>query len=108
MGRAGSSQDQLLGQCGRRCSVAGRAPVPGGPVADRSSSRDFDDLYRRDWARLCRFLFVLGATWEEACDVAQDTYMKLLEDFDCIERPEAWVRTAAKNRLFDLRRKRRA
>jgi RNA polymerase sigma factor (sigma-70 family) len=75
-------------------------------VADRPSSRDFDDLYRRDWARLCRFVFVLGATWEEACDVAQDAYVKLLRKFD-VKCPEAWVRKVATRGLLDLRRKRR-
>jgi DNA-directed RNA polymerase specialized sigma24 family protein len=72
-------------------------------VADRPSSSEFDDLYRKDWARLCKFVFVIGATWEEARDVAQDAYVKLLENFD-VECPEAWVRTVATRNLIDLRR----
>jgi len=67
---------------------------------------EFDDFYRGDHHRLCGYLHVRGATWEEALDIAHDTYVKLLEQFATIASPRAWTRRVAANMLTDLQRRR--
>ena len=69
---------------------------------------EFDELFRRHYAPLVRALSVASGR-EEAADAVQDAFLEAhrrwgrVRDYD---RPEAWVRRVAVNRLVDGHRRR--
>jgi RNA polymerase sigma factor (sigma-70 family) len=79
----------------------------GGSVADSGEDHDFDGCYRAQIAGLIRFLCMMGATNEEAYDVAQDTFAALLVNWSTVNEPAAWIRTVATRKLRDRFRRRR-
>ncbi|RHX85703.1 RNA polymerase sigma factor [Leptospira stimsonii] len=70
---------------------------------------DFDGLYSRNYEKIFRFLMSKGASREEAEEICQETFIKVLhhwEDFDSSKGNEsAWMITIAKNQFYDLIRK---
>jgi RNA polymerase sigma-70 factor (ECF subfamily) len=68
---------------------------------------DFDELFRRHYAPLVRALSV-AAGREEAADAVQDAFLEAHRRWNRIaryERPDAWVRRVALNRLTDGHRR---
>jgi RNA polymerase sigma-70 factor (ECF subfamily) len=69
---------------------------------------DFDELFRQHYAPLVRALAVAAGT-EEAADAVQDAFLQAHRRWARVagyERPDAWVRRVAVNRLTDVRRRR--
>ncbi|PJZ53328.1 RNA polymerase sigma factor [Leptospira adleri] len=70
---------------------------------------DFDGLYSRNYEKIFRFLRGKGASEEEAEEVCQETFIKVLhhwENFDSSKGSESsWMITIAKNQFYDLMRK---
>ncbi|MGI5330976.1 RNA polymerase sigma factor [Actinomadura nitritigenes] len=66
----------------------------------------FDDYYRSDLTTLTRFLVYLGASVEDAQDIAQEAMMAVLKQWRHVDDPQAYARTAA-NGIF-MRRLRKA
>ncbi|MGC4959783.1 RNA polymerase sigma factor [Actinomadura citrea] len=56
----------------------------------------FDDYYRSDLTTLTRFLLHLGASIEDAQDVAQEAMMAVLNSWRYVDDPQAYARAAAK------------
>jgi RNA polymerase sigma-70 factor (ECF subfamily) len=71
-------------------------------------SADYDELFRSHYAPLVRALSV-AAGREEAADAVQDAFLEAHRRWGRIgryDRPEAWVRRVALNRLTDGHRRR--
>lgn len=68
-----------------RFGVGDSSPRPG----------SFDEFYRCERPRLDVFVRRMGATWEEAKDIAQDTMLAAFIHWKEITNPRAWVRVAA-------------
>ncbi|EQA64291.1 RNA polymerase sigma factor [Leptospira alexanderi] len=70
---------------------------------------DFDGLYSRNYEKIYRFLLSKGASKEEAEETCQETFIKVLnnwEKFDPSKGNEtSWMLTIAKNQFLDLIRK---
>ncbi|WP_171064135.1 RNA polymerase sigma factor [Actinomadura soli] len=56
----------------------------------------FDDYYRSDLTTLIRFLMHLGASSEDAQEIAQEAMMAVLKTWRCVDEPQAYARAAAK------------
>ncbi|WP_061217660.1 RNA polymerase sigma factor [Leptospira weilii] len=73
---------------------------------------DFDGLYSRNYEKIYRFLLSKGASKEEAEETCQETFIKVLnnwEKFDPSKGNEtSWMLTIAKNQFLDLIRKKGA
>ena len=70
---------------------------------------DFDAFFRESYAPLARALAVAAGDVQVAEDVVQDAFVQALRHWPRIrsyDRPEAWVRRVALNRLVDLERRR--
>jgi DNA-directed RNA polymerase specialized sigma24 family protein len=68
-----------------RFGVGDSCPRPG----------SFEEFYRCERPRLDVFVRRMGATWEEAKDIAQDSMVAALLHWKEITNPRAWVRVAA-------------
>lgn len=55
----------------------------------------FEELYRSQLLPLVRFLYKRGASWPDACDAAQESFVEALRRWDRIDKPAAWVRITA-------------
>ncbi len=86
------------------------------PKADRTSTtelfvkarkhgpREVNDLVRRIHDRLFRFCVYLTGNIEEARDLSQETYVKVLESLDTLEDPThfvSWLFTVTRNKFLD-------
>ncbi|GLY80528.1 RNA polymerase sigma factor [Actinoallomurus iriomotensis] len=58
--------------------------------------RSFDDYFRYDFPRLTGFMVRLGASVQEAEDVAQQAMLDLFRHWADVSAPEAYARIAAK------------
>jgi RNA polymerase sigma-70 factor (ECF subfamily) len=70
---------------------------------------DFDQFFRASYAPLVRALAVVAADLQVAEDVVQDAFLQALRHWPRVrgyDRPEAWVRRVALNRLADRGRRR--
>lgn len=70
---------------------------------------DFDAFFRASYAPMVRALAVVAADTQVAEDVAQDAFLQALRHWPKVrgyDRPEAWVRRVALNRLADQGRRR--
>ncbi|MFI0453688.1 RNA polymerase sigma factor [Actinomadura sp. 6N118] len=56
----------------------------------------FDDYYRSDLTTLTRFLLHLGASIEDAQDVAQEAMLAVLSQWRSVDDPQAYARATAK------------
>ncbi|RHX95545.1 sigma-70 family RNA polymerase sigma factor [Leptospira yasudae] len=70
---------------------------------------DFDGLYSRNYEKIYRFLLSKGASVEEAEEVCQETFIKVLRHWGNYD-PEkgnetSWIITIAKNQFLDLVKK---
>jgi RNA polymerase sigma-70 factor (ECF subfamily) len=61
------------------------------------SKEEFDKFYFAEHRRLFMFLCKLGASWDDAWEVTQETFTKALHAWDKIEKPLEWIRKVAKN-----------
>ncbi|UOG29786.1 RNA polymerase sigma factor [Leptospira noguchii] len=70
---------------------------------------DFDGLYSRNYEKIYRFLLSKGASKEEAEEICQETFIKVLrhwEKFDPSKGNEtSWILTIAKNQFLDVVKK---
>ncbi|MCD2191336.1 RNA polymerase sigma factor [Actinomycetospora soli] len=67
----------------------------GTPAPDRDTILEFSDFYRDRTPKLVVFLRYLGASLDDAADVAQETMRKAYERFSPLTNPVAWTRTVA-------------
>jgi RNA polymerase sigma-70 factor (ECF subfamily) len=71
---------------------------------------DFDAFFRASYAPLVRALAVVAADAQVAEDVVQDAFVQALRHWPKVrgyDRPEAWVRRVALNKLADRGRRHR-
>ncbi|EMM99934.1 sigma-70 region 2 [Leptospira noguchii str. 1993005606] len=70
---------------------------------------DFDGLYSRNYEKIYRFLLSKGASKEEAEEICQETFIKVLrhwEKFDPSKGNEtSWILTIAKKQFLDVVKK---
>ncbi|EMO62088.1 sigma-70 region 2 [Leptospira borgpetersenii serovar Pomona str. 200901868] len=70
---------------------------------------DFDGLYSRNYEKIYRFLLSKGASKEEAEETCQETFIKVLNNWDKFDPSKgnetSWMFTIAKNQFLDLIRK---
>jgi RNA polymerase sigma-70 factor (ECF subfamily) len=66
---------------------------------------EFAPFYREQLPVLIRFLYKQGATWEEANDIAQETFVRLYTHQRRIYQPRAWIRTVAQNLWINTRKR---
>ncbi len=67
-------------------------------------TRAVSDLVQRIHDRLFRFCIYLTGNIEEARDLSQGAYVKVLENLDTLENPEhfvSWLFTVTRNQFFD-------
>jgi len=79
-----------------------------GPSAARPATRCFEDFYRQELAEVVGLLQSLGASQHLAQDAVQDAFLEAQRHWDqicCYERPGAWVRKVAVQRLQHARRR---
>lgn len=70
---------------------------------------DFDEFFRASYAPMARALAVAAGDAETAEDVVQDAFLQALRHWSQVrtyDRPEAWVRRVALNKLNDQGRRR--
>lgn len=77
------------------------AAVPG----NLKIPHEFERFYHQQMPQLVRFLAKLGATWEEAEDTAQETFVRLLVSWQDVASPNTWLRIVA-SRLWKQTRSR--
>ncbi|MET7745956.1 sigma factor-like helix-turn-helix DNA-binding protein [Streptomyces sp. NPDC005385] len=69
------------------------------PRTDRprkgSGQESYDDFFRREFRPLTRHVIFLGASTEDAKDAAQSALIDLLQHWETVDAPRAWVRIAA-------------
>lgn len=58
-------------------------------------SAGFEEFYRSRLVSLTRFLYKRGASWPDARDAAQESFVEAFRSWDGIEKPAAWVRITA-------------
>ncbi|PJZ59206.1 RNA polymerase sigma factor [Leptospira barantonii] len=70
---------------------------------------DFDGLYSRNYEKIFRFLISKNASREEADEVCQETFIKVLNHWDKFDPSKgnetSWMITIAKNLFLDLVKK---
>lgn len=72
-------------------------------VGDLKIAVEFDDYFRAQFAALSRFVCTLGASVDEAREVAQRSFVDIAPLFDAIRTPAPWLRQTAMNRLAEVR-----
>ncbi|HXW47397.1 MAG TPA: sigma-70 family RNA polymerase sigma factor [Streptosporangiaceae bacterium] len=84
--------------------TAGRkaAALPAGSAGLRDA--EFADFFRAEHKKLIRFVMAIGASSDEAAEIAQVTLLKAFESWDVIRAPRAWIRRVAANELSAARR----
>ena len=81
-------------------------PEAGASPADSGGLRDveFAEFFRAEHKKLIRFVIAIGASGDEATEIAQATFFKAFEGWDVIRAPRAWIRRVAVNELTAARR----
>lgn len=74
--------------------------------ADAPTGSSFDEVFRREHARVVRLVYALTRSNDVAQDVAQEAFARLLEHWPTVANPEGFVRTTAVNRVRDRERHR--
>ena len=68
---------------------------------------DFDELYRREYPVMFRISFLLVRDAELAAEVTHDAFARVLERWNRLDQPGAYLRTAVVNASRDALRRRR-
>ncbi len=79
---------------------AGALPAGSGGLGDGG----FAEFFRGEHKKLIRFVIAIGASGDEAAEIAQVTFVKAFESWDAIRAPRAWIRRVAVNELTAARR----
>jgi len=77
------------------------------PIGDESAVRDFDRFYAAEYAPMVRLAYVLVDTVEQAEEVVQDAFARLLPRFERVEDPKGYLRIAVLNGGRSALRRRR-
>jgi RNA polymerase sigma factor (sigma-70 family) len=80
-------------------SEAGALPAGSGGLRDV----EFAEFFRAEHKKLIRFVIALGASGDEAAEVAQVAFVKAFEGWDVIRAPRAWIRRVAVNEFAAAR-----
>jgi RNA polymerase sigma factor (sigma-70 family) len=64
----------------------------------------FAEFFRAEHKKLIRFVMAIGASGDEAAEIAQVTFFKAYEGWSGIRSPRAWIRRVAANELTATRR----
>ncbi len=81
------------------------------PLSGEKDARDFDSLFQEHWDRVCRVLYRLLGDWDEAQDLAMESFLQLYHHpQEMLANPGGWLyRVSTRLGLNALRaRKRRA
>lgn len=68
---------------------------------------DFESVFEREHRAMVRLAFLLLGSQSLAEEAVQDAFARLLDRFDTVENPGAYVRTSTVNRCRDLLRRRK-
>jgi RNA polymerase sigma factor (sigma-70 family) len=74
-------------------------------AADRHAA--FETLYREEHAAMVRLAFLMTGEQEGSVDIVHDSFAKVYERWELIDRPGAYLRTAVVNGCRDHERRRR-
>jgi RNA polymerase sigma-70 factor (ECF subfamily) len=76
--------------------------TPAGTEAQPSEGLEdaFDKFYRASVPRLVAFVRMLGASWEDAADIVQDTMILVHRRWGTINHPDAYARRVASRALI--------
>jgi len=84
-----------------------RARVVAVPTGrEDSAAGGFDELYRAEYAGMVRLAYLLVRDREVAVEVTHDAFARVLERWDRLERPGAYLRTSVVNASRDALRRR--
>ncbi len=75
----------------------------------KGDEQAFHDLFDRYLPLVVRYIMTLCGNWEEAKDLAQETFMRVCErkeSFQSRSRFKSWLLTIARNKVIDATRKR--
>jgi RNA polymerase sigma factor (sigma-70 family) len=75
--------------------------LPGGTGGLRNA--EFAEFFRAEHKKLIRFVIAIGASADEAAEIAQVTFVRAFESWDVIRSPRAWIRRVAVNELTAAR-----
>lgn len=64
--------------------------------------QDFTDFYRAEVAALVTFLLRLGASGQDAADLAQDTMIDAYRSWSIVTNPYGWIRRVASRKFLRL------
>jgi RNA polymerase sigma factor (sigma-70 family) len=78
---------------------AGALPARSGGLRDV----EFAQFFRAEHKKLIRFVIAIGASGDQAAEIAQVTFFKAFEGWDVIRAPRAWIRRVAVNELTAAR-----
>jgi RNA polymerase sigma factor (sigma-70 family) len=78
---------------------AGALPAGSGGLRDA----EFAEFFRAEHKKLIRFVIAIGASGDEAAEIAQVTFVKAFQGWDVIRAPRAWIRRVAVNELTAAR-----
>ncbi len=66
------------------------------PPSDAEVIEEYRDFFRKEYRSVVRFLLLIGASWEEAEDAAQEAMAVAYGRWSAIEYPAQWVRKVAR------------
>ena len=88
--------------------VSDDVAMVGEPLVLMAARVEFDDFYRRNYARVLRTAFAVTGERELAADVAQEAFLIAQRRWSVIvgyDRPDLWVSRVAINRALSWRRR---
>lgn len=83
------------------------AHITRGDAATTYGARTFSAFYREWFAPMSRLAFLLVGDRHVAEEVAQDAFAKVLQRWDTLDEPAAYLRTSVVNRSRDVHRRKR-
>lgn len=88
-----------------RGTAADRSPVRPPTLAD-TPTHPFEELYRSEALNMVRLAFLMVGSQQHAEEIAQDAFAQVLERWERIERPGAYLRTCVVNGCRTVHRRR--
>ena len=79
------------------------------PLSGEKDARDFDSLFQEHWERVCRVLYRLLGDWDEAQDLAMESFLQLYHHpQETLANPGGWLyRVSTRLGLNALRARKR-
>lgn len=90
----------------RKAVIGGLAEELVGPRPDGPRDESFEDVFRRESLGMVRLAFLMVGSLPLAEEVVQDAFARLLERWDGVDQPAAYLRTCVMNGCRNAHRRR--